>query len=133
MTAISISGLQAVNTSQVGMHLIAIHTAHPLGFQPKRTSAAGRRWVDGYPSECAEFPSAQSAHFTLQAKSREREARQYHLFCTLALQAGRYSITYSASDRAGNVATASQAVVVQSPCSAPERLCLSSCTCSSFG
>ncbi|PRW20834.1 hypothetical protein C2E21_8605 [Chlorella sorokiniana] len=48
-------------------------------------------------------------------------------------QAGRYSLTYSAADRAGNVASASQTIVVRSPCTAPERLCLSSCSCSSFG
>lgn len=58
VTAISISGLQAVNTSQVCMQPIPIHTAHSLGSQPRHTSAAGRRCADEYPSECAEVPSA---------------------------------------------------------------------------
>ena len=56
-----------------------------------------------------------------------------HALLLLLPQAGTYSITYTAADRAGNVGRAAQAVVVASPCPAPERLCLATCACSSFG
>lgn len=48
-------------------------------------------------------------------------------------QVGSYTITYTAADRAGNTASSSQTVAVVSPCEPPERLCLSTCTCSTFG
>lgn len=52
VTTISISGLPAVNTSQVGMHLIPIHTAHLLGSQPRHTSAAGKAHLGSRQTLC---------------------------------------------------------------------------------
>ena len=45
----------------------------------------------------------------------------------VALQAGSYTVTYSATDKAGNVGSASRTVTVVSPCSSSERFCSATC------
>ncbi|KAL0020772.1 hypothetical protein WJX77_012245 [Trebouxia sp. C0004] len=48
------------------------------------------------------------------------------------MEAGSYSVTYTAEDAAHNVATANRTVDVISPCIAPERFCSASCQCSTL-
>ena len=43
------------------------------------------------------------------------------------LQAGSYTVTYSAADKAGNVGYASRTVTVVNPCASPEHFCTSTC------
>lgn len=45
----------------------------------------------------------------------------------LILQAGTYTVTYSAADKAGNVGTATRSVVVASPCVSPNFFCPATC------
>ena len=43
------------------------------------------------------------------------------------LQVGSYSLTYTAQDKAGNVARTTRTVAVVSPCTTSERFCPSTC------
>ncbi len=44
-----------------------------------------------------------------------------------AVQAGSYSVVYTAEDAAGNVATATRVVKVVSPCTGVEHFCSATC------
>lgn len=46
-----------------------------------------------------------------------------------ALQVGSYSVTYTARDKAGNIATATRIVKVVSPCTGAEHFCPATCRC----
>ncbi|KAL0020782.1 hypothetical protein WJX79_001465 [Trebouxia sp. C0005] len=48
------------------------------------------------------------------------------------MQAGRYSVTYTAEDAAHNVASATRTVIVKTPCSTPEHFCSATCRCSTL-
>jgi hypothetical protein len=47
-------------------------------------------------------------------------------------QVATYTITYTASDKAGNVATATRKVQVKAACAEPEKFCPGSCSCSKY-
>lgn len=151
ITAISFSGLQAVNTSQVRLHVRSLFARlycvclwpQACGSQCLNRAAAACHAISAGP--CLDSTSCDhQAGRLLRRRAATASPTQRSAACTActvnsccfagaAPQAGRYSLTYSAADRAGNVASASQTIVVRSPCTAPERLCLSSCSCSSFG
>eukprot|EP00884_Botryococcus_braunii_P013490 jgi/Botrbrau1/22141/Bobra.0206s0065.1 len=46
------------------------------------------------------------------------------------LKVGNYTVMYTVSDKAGNVARATRTVVVKAACSQPESFCTGSCSCS---
>lgn len=70
--------------------------------------------------KCMSLPHAVAAIHELVPSSRIAPVM-------LILQAGTYTVTYSAADKAGNVGTASRSVVVSSPCVSPNFFCPATC------
>jgi cell division protein FtsN len=65
-----------------------------------------------------------------QTKPEPKCTKQHYLAKAelyFAVQAGSYSVVYTAEDVAGNVATATRVVKVVSPCTGVEHFCSATC------
>ena len=84
------------------------------------------------PCSCTtELDTARACHkaFCIHANDHLAAYRNMWMSNTtlMALQAGSYTVTYSAADKAGNVGTATRTVIVVSPCLTPEHFCTTTC------
>ena len=101
---------------------------HRLGFRIDIAHAATnsiRSQMERMSSGCCGSAVMSCSSCVLQEPRRDPGAASEEVM--LMLQAGTYTVTYSATDKEGNVGTASRSVVVASPCVSPNFFCPATC------